>query len=108
MKRRASPRKIPMMLAPGDDVVEIITRDDGGAVRKEEDPASGCTTRQYSRSSSICEKCFRRTAKRARGISPSKIGSMITPRITGSRESRSARQAKISPARPLTWLLSRD
>jgi hypothetical protein len=76
-------------------------------VRSRSASARGYTTRQGSRSSSICEKCFRRTANRARGISPSKIASMFAPRISGARESRSARQHKITPVRPLTWLPSR-
>jgi hypothetical protein len=77
MKLREPSQKIEMLLAPCHDV---LARGDGGASQKQEDLGQGgYTTRQGSRSSAICEKCSRRTAKRARGTSSLKIASMVVP-----------------------------
>ena len=68
---------------------------DGGAGQKQENLGKRIHGPPGFRSSSICEKCFRRTANRARGISPSKIAFMVGPPESAAlRESRSVRQHK--------------
>src|SRR5215470_3024891 len=41
MKRREPPQKIEMMLAPRNDVLEVVTRGDGGAGQKQENLGEG-------------------------------------------------------------------
>ena len=76
MKRREASLKIQMMLAPGDDVDEIVTRRDRGGRQKQED--LGEVTRRARVPGGLREMLVR-TAKRACEISPSKIAYMITP-----------------------------
>jgi acetyltransferase-like isoleucine patch superfamily enzyme len=104
MKRRESSQEIQMMLAPGADVVEIIARGDRGAGQKHEDVGGGIHDPPGFPVIVDLRKYFRKTTKRARDISPSKIASMITPEPPGpgNHEPPVGR-----PPRPLTWLPSR-
>jgi hypothetical protein len=102
MKFREPSQKIEMLLAPCHESSKSSHEAMVAQVRSSRTSARGYTTRQGSLSSSICEKCLSRTATRARGISSSKIASMVAPPNQRPKESRLARQDKITPFWPLT------
>jgi len=96
-----------MMLAPGDDVVEIITRGDRGAGQKQEDLGKGIHDPPgLPVIVDLREMLQKNRQARPRPL-PFENRVHDHPRIIGSRESRAARQDKITPAKPLTWLPSR-
>src|SRR3984893_13801354 len=73
MKLREPAQEIEVVPAPGTHVVEIVTEAIVAQVTSSITSLSGYITRQGSRSSPSWEKCFRRTATRARGTSSSRI-----------------------------------
>jgi hypothetical protein len=75
MRRRESSQKIQIMLAPGDDVVEIVTRGDCGAGQKQESLREGIRDPPGFPVVVDLRGMLQGTAKRARGIAPSKIAS---------------------------------
>jgi hypothetical protein len=79
------PQKIQVMLVPGDDIVKVVTSCDRSAGRQQQD----LLERIYNapRLAVVPElgKCCKSRAKRARGLSPSKVASMIALQCESER-----------------------
>ena len=65
------------MLTPGDDIVEIVAGGDGRAGNQQQDLLERISNAPGLTLVLSCEKCCKSKARRARGTSSSKIGSMM-------------------------------
>jgi hypothetical protein len=78
-------RGSPVMLAPGGDVVEIVATRNRRAGYQQQDLLERIHDPQGSRSSVSSAKCRKSRARRARGLSPSKIGSIVALQCESER-----------------------
>jgi hypothetical protein len=108
MELRKLAQEVEMVLAPVDNVVEVVAGGDRGAGHRQQHLLEGYMTRHGSRASSSSPNCFSSSPSRARGISSSIVSSMTgLMRALYSESERGGNHAltvntKIPPSRPLT------
>jgi hypothetical protein len=69
MKLPEAAQKFEMMLAPGDDIVEVVAGGDGGTAHQQQDFVEPIHDPSRSRPSENSEKCSKSSATPARGKS---------------------------------------
>ena len=85
MKLRELPQKMQVMLALGGNIVKIVAARDGGTDHQQQDLRERIDDAPWLTVIGDCRKMVHSKAKRARGLSPSKIGSMIALQCESER-----------------------